>query len=78
MIAVTSHRTYESQTDMPNPTPRCGSLLLLLPIALMTSQKMMDFAQSSGTQAPGFRRAHSKGVCFAGTFAPAPEAASLS
>lgn len=98
MIAVTSHRTYESQTDMPNPTPRRGSLLLLLPIALillvvaglfawvggwfgnhqLTPQKMMDFAQASGTQAPGFRRAHSKGVCFAGTFVPTPEAASLS
>ena len=44
----------------------------------LTPQKMMDFAQKSGTQAPGFRRAHSKGVCFAGTFTPAPEAASLS
>ncbi|WP_308920669.1 catalase family peroxidase [Janthinobacterium sp. J1-1] len=98
MIAVTSHRTHESQTDMPNPTSRRGSLLLLLPIALillalaalfawvggwfgnhqLTPQKMMDFAQASGTQAPGFRRAHSKGVCFAGTFAPTPEAAGLS
>ncbi len=85
---------------MPNPnrSPRRGSLLLLLPIALillalaalfawvggwfgnhqLTPQKMMDLAQSSGQQQPGFRRAHSKGVCFAGTFAPTPEAASLS
>ncbi|OYO28040.1 catalase family peroxidase [Janthinobacterium sp. PC23-8] len=83
---------------MPTPTPRRGSLLLLLPIALillaiaalfawvggwfgnyqLTPQKMMDFAQTSGKQAPGFRRAHSKGVCFAGTFAPMPKAASLS
>ena len=98
MIAVTSHRTHESQTDMPNPTSRRGSLLLLLPIALillalaalfawvggwfgnhrLTPQKMMDLAQSSGQQQPGFRRAHSKGVCFAGTFAPTPEAAGLS
>ena len=100
MIAVASHRTYESQTHMstPNPPPRRGSLLLLLPIALillalaalfawvggwfgnhkLTPQKMMDFAQSSGQQQPGFRRAHSKGVCFAGTFAPTPDAAGLS
>lgn len=83
---------------MPIPSPRRGSLLLLLPIALilailaavfawvggwignhnLTPQKMMDTAQANGKQQPGFRRAHSKGVCFAGTFAPAPEAARLS
>ncbi|MGK5023441.1 catalase family peroxidase [Janthinobacterium sp. RB2R34] len=82
----------------PSSPPRRGSLLLLLPIALillvlaalfawvggwfgnarLTPQKMMDLAQGSGTQAPGFRRAHSKGVCFAGTFAPTLDAASLS
>ena len=44
----------------------------------LTPQKMMDTAQASGKQQPGFRRAHSKGVCFAGTFAPTPEAATLS
>ena len=44
----------------------------------LTPQKMMDTAQASGKQQPGFRRAHSKGVCFAGTFAPTPQAASLS
>ncbi|WP_373987264.1 catalase family peroxidase [Duganella sp. BuS-21] len=44
----------------------------------LTPQKMMDFAEGSGTQAQGFRRAHSKGVCFAGRFAPTPEAAKLS
>ncbi|KQQ32338.1 catalase [Duganella sp. Leaf126] len=44
----------------------------------LTPQKMMDFAQASGKQQPGFRRAHSKGVCFAGTFAAAPGAATLS
>lgn len=44
----------------------------------LTPQKMMDFAETSGKQAPAFRRAHSKGVCFAGTFAPTPEAAALS
>jgi len=83
---------------MPSPTPRRGSLILLVLIALillaiaalfawvggwfgnhqLTPQKMMDFAQGSGTQAPGFRRAHSKGMCFAGTFVPAPQAAQLS
>ncbi|HEX8405267.1 MAG TPA: catalase family peroxidase [Duganella sp.] len=98
--SVTSHRINESQIDMPTPNsnPRRGSMLLLLPIALivavlaalfawvggwfgshdLTPQKMMDFAEGSGKQAPGFRRAHSKGVCFAGTFAPTPEAAKLS
>jgi catalase len=95
---VASHQINESQTDMPTPNPRRGSMLLLLPIALilaviaalfawvggwfgnhqLTPQKMMDFAEGSGTQAQGFRRAHSKGVCFAGTFAPTPEAATLS
>ena len=44
----------------------------------LTPQKMMDLAQSSGKQQPGFRRAHSKGICFDGTFAPTPEAAKLS
>lgn len=44
----------------------------------LTPQKMMDTAQASGKQQPGFRRAHSKGVCFAGTFAPTPAAAKLS
>ena len=44
----------------------------------LTPQKMMDFAEASGKQAPAFRRAHSKGICFAGMFAPTPEAATLS
>jgi catalase len=44
----------------------------------LTPQKMMDTAQASGKQQPGFRRAHSKGICFAGTFSPTPEAAKLS
>ena len=82
----------------PHPNPRRGSMLLLLPIALivaviaalfawvggwignhnLTPQKMMDTAQASGQPQPGFRRAHSKGVCFAGTFAPTQDAARLS
>lgn len=44
----------------------------------LTPQKMMDTAEASGKQQPGFRRAHSKGICFAGTFAPTAEAAKLS
>jgi catalase len=39
---------------------------------------MMDTAEASGKQKPGFRRAHSKGICFAGTFSPTAEAAKLS
>ena len=93
-----SHALNESQIAMLTPTPRRGSVLLLLPIALilavlaalfawiggwigntqLTPQKMMDTAEASGKQQPGFRRAHSKGVCFAGTFVPTPEAAKLS
>jgi len=98
MMAVSRHRTHESQTDMPPPTPRPGSPLLLVPIALilavlaalfawvggwfgshdLTPQAMMNTAEASGKQQAGLRRAHSKGVCFAGTFAPTPAAASLS
>ncbi len=83
---------------MPTPTPPRGSLLFLLPIALiaaaiaalfawtggwfgnhgLTPQKMMDTAESTGKPQPGFRRAHSRGICFAGTFAPTPAAAALS
>lgn len=44
----------------------------------LTPQKMMNTAQSNGKQQPGFRRAHSKGVCFSGTFEPAPGAAKFS
>lgn len=78
--------------------PTRGSMLLLLPIAVilavvaalfawvggwignhdLTPQKMMNTAEASGKQQPGFRRAHSKGICFAGTFSPTAEAAKLS
>lgn len=80
------------------PTPRRGSMLLLLPIALivaaigalfawtggwfghrgLTPQKMIDTVQASGKPHPGYRRAHSKGICIAGTFAPTPAAAQFS
>jgi catalase len=83
---------------MPTPTPPRGSMLFLLPIALiaaaiaalfawtggwfgnhgLTPQKMMDTAESTGKPQPGFRRAHSRGICFAGTFAPTPAAVALS
>lgn len=83
---------------MPQPSPRRGSYLMLLPIGAillaiallfawnggwignrqLTPQQMANTAEASGTPLPGFRRAHSKGVCFAGTFTPAPGAAALS
>jgi catalase len=44
----------------------------------LTPQRMMDTAQAAGKQQPGFRRAHSKGICFTGTFAPTAAAAKLS
>jgi len=83
---------------MSTPTPRRGSPLLLLPIALIvialallfawiggwignknvTPQKMINTAEAAGSPQPGFRRAHSKGICIAGSFAPTPAAAQLS
>lgn len=86
-------------TPIPPATPKPrGSLLFLLPIALivaaigalfawtggwfgnhgLTPQKMMDTAESTGKPQPGYRRAHSRGICFTGTFAPTPAAAALS
>lgn len=44
----------------------------------LTPQTMVDTAESSGPAPPGFRRAHAKGVCFVGSFAPTPDAARLS
>ncbi|MDY0977538.1 catalase family peroxidase [Massilia sp. CFBP9012] len=83
---------------MTRPSPHRGSLILLLPIALIvaalallfawvggwfggkgvTPQAMANTAEASGSPQPGFRRAHSKGICIAGTFAPTPAAAQLS
>jgi catalase len=83
---------------MSTPTPRRGSPLLLLPIALIvialallfawvggwignrnvTPQTMINTAEAAGSPQPGFRRAHSKGICIAGSFAPTPAAARLS
>jgi catalase len=44
----------------------------------LTPQQMANTAETAGKPLPGFRRAHSKGVCFAGTFTPTPAAAALS
>ena len=44
----------------------------------LTPQAMVKTIESNGKPLPGFRRAHSKGVCFAGTFTPTPAAAALS
>jgi len=44
----------------------------------VTPQTMVNTAEASGTQQPGVRRAHAKGICIVGTFAPTPAAAQLS
>ncbi|WP_137171677.1 catalase family peroxidase [Massilia sp. HP4] len=44
----------------------------------VTPQAMANTAEASGSPQPGFRRAHSKGICIVGTFEPTPAAAQLS
>lgn len=44
----------------------------------VTPQTMVNTAEAAGPLHPGFRRAHSKGICIIGTFAPTTEAAQLS
>jgi catalase len=44
----------------------------------VTPQAMINTAEASGSPHPGFRRAHSKGICIIGSFAPTPAAARLS
>jgi len=44
----------------------------------VTPQAMIATAEAAGSPQPGFRRAHSKGICIAGSFTPTPEAAQLS
>lgn len=44
----------------------------------LSPQTMINTAEAAGSPQPGFRRAHSKGICIAGTFAPTPAAAQLS
>lgn len=43
-----------------------------------TAQAFTDSIEATGPNAPGFRRAHSKGVCVAGTFQGTAEGAALS
>jgi catalase len=44
----------------------------------LTPQTMIHTAEAAGSPHPGFRRAHSKGVCIVGNFVPTREAARLS
>jgi catalase len=44
----------------------------------LTPQAMIATAEASGSPHPGFRRAHSKGICITGRFVPTPAAARLS
>jgi catalase len=44
----------------------------------LTPQTMINTAEAAGAPHPGFRRAHSKGICIVGTFVPTPAAAQLS
>ncbi len=44
----------------------------------LTSQNFTDAIEATGAKYPGFRRAHSKGVCVSGWFEPSAQAAQLS
>lgn len=44
----------------------------------LTTQRFTDAIEASAGHHPGFRRAHSKGVCVSGVFQPSAQAASLS
>lgn len=44
----------------------------------VTPQTMIRTAEAAGSPQPGFRRAHSKGICISGMFTPTREAAQLS
>jgi len=44
----------------------------------MTAQSFTDAIEATGPAHPGFRRAHSKGVCVSGWFEPSKQAAQLS
>src|SRR5690242_8428057 len=43
-----------------------------------TAQTFTDTIEATGANHPGFRRAHSKGVCVSGTFQGSPDGAALS
>src|SRR5690606_13995123 len=44
----------------------------------LTAQSFTDAIEAIGGKHPGFRRAHSKGVCVSGWFEPSTQAATLS
>lgn len=44
----------------------------------LTAQRFTDTIEATGPAHPGFRRAHSKGVCVSGWFAPSAQAPTLS
>lgn len=44
----------------------------------LTAQRFTDTIEATGPAQPGFRRAHSKGVCVGGWFEPSAQAATLS
>ena len=44
----------------------------------LTAQRFTDTIEATGAAHPGFRRAHSKGVCVSGWFEPSAQAPSLS
>jgi len=74
------------------PLPRIALIALILgAIALafawlagwigrerLTAQRFTDTIEATGAAHPGFRRAHSKGVCVSGWFEPSAQAPSLS
>jgi catalase len=66
-----------------------GLLLVLVALAFawtggwigndrLTPQAMINTVETSGSPHPGFRRAHSKGICITGSFVPTAAAAQLS
>ena len=44
----------------------------------LTAQKLTNTIEAGGSLAPGFRRAHSKGICVTGVFRPSQDAKELS
>ena len=44
----------------------------------LTAQRFTDTIEATGPAHPGFRRAHSKGICVSGWFEPSAQAPTLS
>ena len=74
-----------------SPLPWIGLIALILGAAALafawlagwighrlTAQRFTDTIEATGANHPGFRRAHSKGVCVVGWFTPSAQAAELS